>query len=149
MKRTTKTLLLEQLKKTPIVQIACEKAGVGRATYYRWRKEDPEFAKTADEAIYEGSFLVNDMAESQLMSAIRDRNLTAIIFWLKHHHPKYATRVEVSGRIEHLRQELTEEEKQLVERALRLAMPQQNEILDQPINNQQNKQNNGKQQPNQ
>lgn len=148
MKRANKTLLLEQLKKTPIVQIACEKAGVGRATYYRWRKEDPDFAKTADEAISEGSFLVNDMAESQLMSAIRDRNLTAIIFWLKHHHPKYATRVEVSGRIEHLRQELTEEEKQLVERALRLAMPTQKEELEEQINNQENKQKDGEQ-PNQ
>jgi len=30
-----KEQLLEILKKTPIVQIACEKAGVGRATYYR------------------------------------------------------------------------------------------------------------------
>ena len=36
-----KEQLLEILKKTPIVQIACEKAGVGRATYYRWRKDDP------------------------------------------------------------------------------------------------------------
>ncbi len=144
MKRTAKMLLLEQLKKTPIVQIACEKAGIGRATYYRWRKKDKEFTKVADEAISEGSFLVNDMAESQLMSAIRDRNLAAIIFWLKHHHPAYTTRVEVSGRIEHLRQELTEEEKQLVERALRLAMPAQKEELDEEINNQ-NKHNNGEQ----
>ena len=82
---SNKELLIEQLKKTPIVQVACEKVGVGRATYYRWRKEDEEFAKLADEAISEGNFLVNDMAESQLMSAIRDKNLTAIIFWLKHH----------------------------------------------------------------
>ncbi|MDO8466586.1 MAG: phBC6A51 family helix-turn-helix protein [bacterium] len=131
MKRATKALLLEQLKKTPIVQIACEKAGVGRATYYRWRKEDPEFSKMADEAILEGSFLVNDMAETQLMSAIRDRNLTAIIFWLKHHHSQYTNRLEISGQITHLRKELTEEEKQMVEKALRLAMPQENEELNQ------------------
>ena len=34
-----KTIILEQLQKAPIVQIACEKTGISRATYYRWRKE--------------------------------------------------------------------------------------------------------------
>ncbi len=94
-----KEILLERLKKTPIVQIACEKCGVGRATYYRWRKDDPEFAKMADEALSEGSLLVNDMAESQLLQAIRNQNLGAIIFWLKHHHPSYANKLEVSGKL--------------------------------------------------
>ena len=114
-------LLLEQLKKTPIVQVACEKVGVGRATYYRWRKEDEEFAKLADEAISEGNFLVNDMAESQLMSAIRDNNLTAIIFWLKHHHTSYATRVEVTARLKQDDEQLTPDQEALVMRALKLA----------------------------
>src|SRR3990167_8749151 len=97
-KRQTKSkeLLLEILKKTPIVQIACEKAGVGRASYYRWRKEDAEFTQQSDQALLDGNLLVNDMAESQLMSAIKDKNMTAIIFWLKHHHPAYLTRVEVT-----------------------------------------------------
>lgn len=92
-----KEQLLEILKKTPIVQIACEKAGVGRATYYRWRKEDTEFAEQSDQALLDGSLLVNDMAESQLMSAIKDKNMTAIIFWLKHHHPAYLTKVEITS----------------------------------------------------
>lgn len=113
-------LLLDQLKKTPIVQVACEKVGVGRATYYRWRKENEEFAKLADEAITEGNALVNDMAESQLMAAIRDKNLTAIIFWLKHHHPRYATKVEISGHLKH-EEQLTPEQEALVMKALKLA----------------------------
>lgn len=94
-----KEILLERLKKTPIVQIACEKSGIGRATYYRWRKEDKKFAEMADEALSEGSLLVNDMAESQLLQAIRSQNLGAIIFWLKHHHPSYANKLEVSGKL--------------------------------------------------
>jgi len=126
-----KSKLLEHLKKTPIVQVACERTNVSRATYYRWRKEDKEFTKSANEAIAEGSFLVNDMAESQLMSAIRDRNLTAIIFWLKHHHSAYTNRVELSGRITHLREELSDEEKVLVEKALRLALPAEEETRQQ------------------
>ena len=36
----SKELLVEQLKKTPIVQVVCEKIGVSRASYYRWRKDD-------------------------------------------------------------------------------------------------------------
>ncbi len=39
------------LKKTPIVQVACERSSVGRATYYRWKKDDADFAKQADEAL--------------------------------------------------------------------------------------------------
>jgi transcriptional regulator of acetoin/glycerol metabolism len=35
-----KNALIEALKEMPIVQIACKKAGVGRATYYRWLQED-------------------------------------------------------------------------------------------------------------
>lgn len=90
-----KKLLLELLRKTPIIQIACERSGVSRASYYRWKEEDVAFAKNSDQAISEGKLLVNDMAESQLMSAIKDKNMTAIIFWLKHHHPTYSSKIEI------------------------------------------------------
>lgn len=115
-----KQLIIEQLKKVPVVEVACEKIGIGRATYYRWRKENEEFVELADEAIVEGNALVNDMAESQLMSAIRDKNLTAIIFWLKHHHPRYATKVEITGHLKH-EEQLTPEQETLVMKALKLA----------------------------
>ncbi len=46
-----KRILVEQLEKTPVVQIACEKTGVGRSTYYRWLKEDPEFSKDSAAAL--------------------------------------------------------------------------------------------------
>lgn len=115
-----KEQLLEILKKTPIVQIACEKAGVGRASYYRWRKEDAEFSQQADQALLDGSLLINDMAESQLMSAIKEKNMTAIIFWLKHHHPAYLTRVEItSGQTKDPM--LTTEQEDAVKKALLMA----------------------------
>ncbi len=120
-RQSQKDQLVELLKKTPIVQVACEKTGVGRATFYRWKKEDREFAKVADEALLEGSLLVNDLAESQLMSAIRDKNITAIIFWLKHHHSAYTTRVEVMAHIKQSVEELTPEQEAVVREALRLA----------------------------
>jgi len=110
-------LLVEQLKKTPIVQIACEKTGVGRSTYYRWRDEDKEFAKRANEALQEGNLLINDMAESQLLSAVRDKNMTAIIFWLKNHHKTYANRLEISA-VRPEEETLTPEQEQLIQKAL-------------------------------
>jgi len=116
-----KEQLLEQLKKTPVVHVACDKAGVGRATYYRWRKEDLEFAKKANEAMLEGSLLINDMAESQLISAIKDKNLGAITYWLKHHHPTYTTRVEIDAKLKMDKESLTSEQEALVKKALRLA----------------------------
>ncbi|MEA2020779.1 MAG: phBC6A51 family helix-turn-helix protein [Patescibacteria group bacterium] len=122
-----KKLLLEQLKKTPIIQVATEKVGISRATYYRWRKEDKNFAEEAEEAKREGIQLVNDMAESQLLAAIRDRNMTAIIYWLKHHHVDYSTRIEIAGKIRHEHYELTAEQKDLMKKAIRLALPEAEE----------------------
>lgn len=115
----TKGLLLEQLKKTPIVQIACEKLGIARATFYRWKVEDPIFTKAVDDALLEGKFLVNDLAESQLIGAIKDRNLTAITYWLRHHHQDYKNKLELEATINTI-QELSEEQKALVKKALEL-----------------------------
>jgi hypothetical protein len=116
-----KQLLIEQLKKTPIIQIACEKINIGRATFYRWKKDDENFSTQVDEALLDGNELVNDMAESQLMSAIRDKNLTAIIFWLKNHHQSYATKIEVTAKLKHDDEQLTPEQEALVMKALKLA----------------------------
>ncbi len=117
---TSKSLLLEQLRKTPIVQIVCEKSSISRASFYRWKAEDPEFAKAADEATLEGYLLVNDLAESQLIGAVKDRNLTAIMYWLKHHHADYKNRLEIEGTINTI-QELNPEQKELVKQALKLS----------------------------
>lgn len=123
----SKARLVEQLKKTPIVQIACEKEGLGRASYYRWRKEDQEFADAADEALCTGKSLISDLAESQLIKAIRDGNMTAIIYWLKNQHPDYRTRVELSGKLEAIGKKLTPEQEQAIERALKFASLDQGE----------------------
>lgn len=116
----TKEAFLEQLRKTPILQIACEKIGIHRMSVYRWKKEDPEFAKAVDEASLEGRLLVNDLAESQLISAVKDRNMTAILAWLKHNHPNYKTRIEIEGAVNTIH-ELSPDQKELVRKALELA----------------------------
>lgn len=116
----SKMLFLEQLKKTPIVMIACEKLGVGRATFYRWKSEDAGFAKQVEAAIFDGRLMVNDLAESQLIGAVKDRDLRAIMYWLKHHHTDYKTRLELEATVNTI-QELSDEQRTLVEEALKLA----------------------------
>ena len=121
MKEKEKEILLGQLQKTPIVQLACEKTGISRSTFYRWRDADPEFAKAADEALHQGNLLMNDFAKSTLLSAIRDGNIMAAMQWLRHHHPLYANKIELSGKLTYSDEELTPEQASIVREALLLA----------------------------
>jgi len=136
-KDKTKELLIEQLKKTPIAQIACEKIGISRATFYRWKKENKEFAETADEAITEGEMLITDMSESQLISLIRDKNFAAIQLWLRHHHPKYNQKVEITATFQSPQEELTPEQDAVVREALCLAslLPEERSKENNQLNN--------------
>lgn len=90
---TQKEKLLVQLTKVPIVQIATERVGIGRSTYYAWRDTDEEFRELADKALREGNFVINDLAESRLIRNIQDGNNTSIIFWLKNHSSNYSDRI--------------------------------------------------------
>ena len=116
-----KQAVLEQLSKLPIIQVACQKAGVSRATYYRWRNEDKKFAKEADEAFQEGLELINDLSEHQLIMAIKEQNLGAIRLWLQSRHKAYANKVEVIERGTSANQNLSDDQKKVVKDALRLA----------------------------
>jgi hypothetical protein len=98
-KAKEKETFLTYLRKTPIVQIACERAGIGRTTYYRWRKEDPQFAKQADEAMAESEAMITDLSESQLIALIKEKNFSAIALWLRARHPKYGNKLELSGTV--------------------------------------------------
>lgn len=120
-KDRTKTLFLEQIRKIPIIQVACEKVGVARSSVYRWRDEDEEFRKSLKEALAEGEALINEMSESQLISLIRDKSWQAISFWLRKRNPKFKDRVEVTGSIESPQNVLSPEQQAIVSEALRLA----------------------------
>lgn len=114
-----KASLLEELKRMPIVEFSCKRIGIGRTTFYRWKKEDPKFAKQAEEAAQEGVEVISEMAESQLLSCIRDKELGAITFWLKHRNPKYSSKLEVKVKKDD--EPLTDEQQELIRQALKLA----------------------------
>ena len=120
-KNKVKDSFLDELRKIPIVQVACEKSGVSRNSVYRWRKEDEEFSKAMDIALQEGEDLVNDMSESQLLTLIKEKSWSAISFWLRHRNPKYKDKVEVTTKISIGDDTLTDEQEAIVKRALELA----------------------------
>lgn len=119
--RKQKMLFIEHFKKTPIVEVVCNKTGVSRATFYRWKKDDSEFARQADEALSTGKHLISDLAESMLIQAIKNGDTRSIIFWLKHNKDEYRNRIELSGSIKQIREELTEDEVEILRQALKLA----------------------------
>ena len=123
---------LEQLKKIPIIQVSCEKTSLSRNTIYRWRKENEEFAKEMDIALQEGEDFINDMTENQLLSMIKDKEWSAVSFWLRHRNPKFRDKVEVVGNINHTAKELTPEDELLLKEALRLALPSNQNKDDEP-----------------
>lgn len=115
-----KAKLLEILEKNPVVQLACERAGVGKTTFYRWKNEDAAFARKADAALTSGNEFVSDIAISQLISAIKDKNMHAIRFWLTNHHRDYTTKMHIIAEV-HRDEPLSPEQEAAVRRALELA----------------------------
>lgn len=110
---------LDELRKVPIVQVACEKTGLSRNSVYRWRKEDKEFLKKMDTALAEGVALVNDMSESQLLTLIKEKNYPAISFWLRHRNDNYKNKLEITTKEDN--EELTPSQAKIVKQALKLA----------------------------
>ncbi len=110
---------LAELIKVPIVQVACEKTGLSRNSVYRWRKEDKEFQKKMDDAYAEGVALVSDMSESQLLTLIKEKNYSAISFWLRHRNDNYKNKLEITTKEDS--EELTPSQAKIVKQALKLA----------------------------
>jgi len=120
MKKNKKGIeFLNQLRKIPIVLVACEKSGLSRNTVYRWRKEDKNFEADMDTALQEGEELVNDMSESQLLTMIKEKNWSAISFWLRHRNPKFKDKLEITTKQD--TDILSTEQESIVREALRLA----------------------------
>ena len=85
----------------------CKLAHVDRKTFYKWLKEDRQFAKYI-------SFVeagINDEMRSILLEEAEKRNLTAIIFYLKSRHPDFKNQGNTNIQINFIK----EQEKELKE----------------------------------
>ena len=87
-----KASLLEILSKFPIIQLACEKSGISRATYYRWREDDDVFSQEAQSQLQKGKEVVNDIAEWNILLWVKNADIRATMYWLNNNHPSYSNR---------------------------------------------------------
>lgn len=75
-----KKAVLDALEQTlGVVTSACKLADVGRTTFYKWMKTDPEFR----EAVESINDIALDYSETALFKQINSGNISAIIFHLK------------------------------------------------------------------
>ena len=75
-----KEAIIKALEKTlGIVTMACKQTDIPRSTYYKWLKEDEEFAKEVREL----ENVALDFAESKLHQRIEVGSTAATIFYLK------------------------------------------------------------------
>lgn len=97
-----KQTLVDTLKEMPIIQVACKRSGLSRATYYRWRKDDPGFFRQSEDAIIQGIEFINDMSESQLITLIREKKMPAIAMWLRNNNKRYGAKPQLKSQATHL-----------------------------------------------
>lgn len=98
---TTKKALLKELEKTDNVYTACHKVGVAPATYYRWIQNDKQFKKDAAAAQRIGRKNIADISEHGLLIKIKEGNMEAIKYGLRHNHKRYMPKKEDKVIIEH------------------------------------------------
>lgn len=81
--------LIEEIEKHGIIQSACDKYNVSRQTFYRWMKEDKEFLEAVNEALSLGVGTVSDVALSNVLTGIRNKDAGYTKYWLSHKHTDF------------------------------------------------------------
>lgn len=114
------TALLEQLERTPIKELACDKVGISRTTFYRWVNSSKTFAADVEKSLTTGREFINDLAESQVLALIKQGEIKAIRLWLTHNSARYANKLELSGTVS-TNTELSPEQKKVIREALKLS----------------------------
>ena len=122
-KRQTKLkqALLEQMKRTPTLEQACQKVGVSRMTVNRWRTKSKRFDGEVEAALREGREFVSDVAETQMFNLIGQGKQEMIKYFLSHNNARYANKLELSGTIATKDEPLTVEQKKLIREAMKLS----------------------------
>ena len=92
-RKNLKDKVVKELTENPIVEAACRKSGLPRATYYRWLEDDDEFYHSAELAQAQGRDRVNDMAESEILKGIGRGDFRFVKYWLSHNHRRYVQKL--------------------------------------------------------
>lgn len=87
--RDDQNRFLQILSEVPLIAPACKKAGISRATIYRWMKSNPDFRASVEEAQKSGRRNLEDAAESTILTLIREKNFSAAKYYLEHNSDRY------------------------------------------------------------
>lgn len=101
----TKNKLLDEIQKSGNVYLSCLKVNIGKATYYRWIKDDKNFKKAAKQAEKIGRENNCDIAEHALMLNVKDKKMDAIKYQLSHNSPIYKAKQTSNVIILHRKEE--------------------------------------------
>lgn len=105
--------VIDELSELPNVSLICKKLDISRQTFYRWKKEDPDFADEIENSLNCGIESISDLAESKLIENIKGGKQRAIEFWLGNNKKAYikprAVHIHTN---ENIGQALSEKEKQ-------------------------------------
>ena len=115
-----KSALLVILKEMPIIEVACKRVGISRATFYRWQQDDKIFKRQSMDALDQGIEFINDMSESQLITLIKKEKMPAISMWLKNNHKRYGAKGRSYTPIAST-DDLTSDEEKIILEALAMA----------------------------
>lgn len=85
-----KSRLIQLLSETPFTNHACKKVGISRATFYRWKKDNPDFRKSVDKALHDGRTNLIEVAEAMIAKKVKEGESWAIKFFLTHNSKTYA-----------------------------------------------------------
>jgi len=86
---TMRDFLLKLDQSLGIISLACQKAGISRATFYNWRDRDEWFADVSEQVIEEAKPRLHDLAKHGLIKKIMEGDNACIIFYLKTRHPEF------------------------------------------------------------
>ena len=76
----SKEAFLTQLEQSfGLVATTCRKVGISRSTYYKWRKDDSQFADRADEV----KELQKDAVEALILKKMKGGDTSMLIFYAK------------------------------------------------------------------
>jgi len=134
MKKTKALLnkLAEELEKAPIIQIACDKFGISRNTFYRWMKEDEEFLARINEAMSLGTGMVSDVALSNVLEGIKRKDAMYTKYWLSHKHSDFRKpfvfKVDSDDYIAHFRSIMEGVKQRQIEQSIRNTVTEQERI---------------------
>lgn len=84
-----KEQVLKELEQNPTPSAVAQKVGISHSTYYRWLKDDFEFAEKAHAAIEVGMNRYTDLAVAKMGQKISEGDMRALTYWLSHNHPKF------------------------------------------------------------